>query len=137
MPLMPMPPMPTKWTGPMSRGIFMFAPLSLTSRVRPPRSRSTRSARRSRRRAGPCVRAPAAAASSCVRIGLSSRGQIAGKTLRASVSRCWIIQPPPAAASACGIGRLVVVERMRIGHQQRRPADHRELGDGGGAGRAR
>jgi hypothetical protein len=29
MPLMPMPPMPTKCTGPMSRGNFMYAPLPL------------------------------------------------------------------------------------------------------------
>ncbi len=38
--------------------------------------------------------------------------------------------------SAARIERLVVVERIRIGHQQRRPADHREFRHGRGAGAA-
>ena len=54
----------------------------------------------------------------------------------ASCRVCSIIQPPPAPRSTCGIGLLVLVERMRQRHQDRRPADDGQFGDRRGAGAA-
>ena len=130
MPDMPMPPMPTKWMVPMESGkaLMRRAPggprgASAFRRGRPGRRR---------RRGGPaCARPRRHAASSrrCEPGASAVRSSAAGVK-----SGCGDQRHAPAATSARGIGALMIVDRDRQRHQDRRPAGHREFGHGGGAG---
>ena len=125
MPLMPMPPMPMKWIGPMSRGSFMADRSSRSSR-------STRSASRSAASPAPCARAAAAIATSFCGALASA---LISTASRAGVKSSWGRRSaPPARRQHAGIGGLVLVERVRQRHQDRGPPDRRQLGHGGGAG---
>ena len=95
-------------------------------------TRSTRSASRSAASSAPADLAPAAIAASLPRIG-GERGDLGGEPLRREV----VLRQHDRAAGLrqhVGIGELVLVERVRQRHQDRRPADRRELGDRRGAG---
>ena len=78
-----------------------------------------------RRRARPGAFAAAAAAR---QIRLVARHQPLDLTGQRSGVRsfCSMHQPPPASASCVAFCKLVVVERVRQRHQDRRAADHRQ-----------
>ena len=97
-------------------------------------ARPTRSARRvAASRRPDLARRRRGAGSSAGGIG-EQRAQPLGEHLRRRRSASGISQPAPAPAEADGIGGLVIVGGMGIGHQDRRPAGGGELGHGRGAG---
>ena len=117
-------------------------PVSRGEDIRPRRhpssgsiSVSTRSASRSAASVMPAARAAWARASRPLAVGERST-QGVGEPLGGEIgllhhqSRAGLLEQG-------GVGRLVLVERVRERHQDRRAADHGELGDGGGAGAGR
>ena len=93
----------------------------------PPAARPHRAGRMPRARCGRRGQRRAASASS----SSSTVGQASAREVR--------LRDDPAAAGRgerAGVGGLVIVGGVRIGDQQRRPADGGQLGDGRGAGAA-
>ena len=121
-PDMPMPPMPTKWMAPMSCGSrvspFMSSLSRPASRPAPPDARPRRAARppaRRRHRPRP------------LRVG-EDGGDGAGQPL----GRQFVLAEHERAAGldeARRVRRLMVVGRVRVGHEDRRPPDRRDVGD--------
>ena len=130
MPLMPMPPMPTKWIGPMSRGTMVIARVSPAERqhgIEQPvdARRAAASAARAHRPSPP-------AASGCCISALQLGRQALGRELRLRHAA----RAAPGVGQRRGIGGLVVVGCVRIGHQDRGAAQRQQLGHRRGAGAA-
>ena len=124
MPLMPMPPMPMKWIAPIE-----------TERGSGRRSGLRGSWRQLLHQIGQALRGIGAAERSA-RPAARARKLVGSvenlaRACRASfgTSRSRSCDDPGRARllQHCGVGRLVVVHRVRIGHEDRGPADHRQL----------
>ncbi len=79
-------------------------------------------------------RARAAAAIAASRAGSSISPPISAASRSGRERRLRMHLRPAGRGQRRGVGRLVVVERIGIGHQGGRPADHRDLRDRRGAG---
>ena len=139
MPLMPMPPMPTKWIGPDVRGsaascrgppVMAWSELPLPGDQRLDRVGQPRR----RHRDGRDDRAASAAATSgAVQAIRASRRAATASAVNASSG---ISQPAPSASTARALAVWWSSVGVRVGHEDRRTSGRGELGHGRGAGAA-
>ena len=132
MPLMPMPPMPTKWSGPIVGGSALMPRVPARCGAGSSASASSASRRAASRRPKP--QRPLRRLGQPGAVG-EEPPEAAGERDRVEIR---LRHDPSAAGRGEGprVRRLVVVGGMRVGNEHRRTADRREFGHGRGAGPA-
>ena len=135
MPLMPMPPMPTKWIGPISRGSFIAEKPHVVDADYRERYHTRHPQHQIGEPVGGVDRAGGFGggghAGQTARLG-GQRRDLGGQPFRGEIG---LVEADRAAGvhQHAGVGALVLVERMRQRDEDAGPADRRKLGDGGSA----